>query len=69
MDNKKEENLIDGIKSYFKGVKVEWGRITWPQKNQVVVETIYVIIICFVFTIAILLMDLVFKGLFSFLHK
>ena len=69
MDNKKEQNFIDGIKTYFKGVKAEWGRITWPQKNQVVVETLYVIIVCFVFTLAILLMDLVFKGLFSFLHK
>ena len=69
MTQDKNQSFLDGIKTYFKGVKVEWGKITWPQRRQVVVETLYVVFICFVFTIAILLMDLIFKGLFSVLHK
>ncbi len=56
---------IEAIKSYFKGVKAEWGKISWPEKRQVVIETISVIVIVFVFTVAIYLMDVLFKGLLS----
>ncbi len=56
-------NMIESIKTYFKGVKAEWGRISWPDRRQVVVETISVIIIVFVFTVAIYLIDVIFKGI------
>ena len=46
-------NTLESIKTYFKGVKAEWGRVSWPDKNQVVGETISVIVIVFVFTVAI----------------
>jgi len=59
---------VESIKTYFKGVKTEWGRITWPQKGQIVAETISVIIIVLVITVAIYLMDLVFKGLLSLIN-
>lgn len=59
--------IINSIKSYFKGVKNEWGKISWPEKRQVVFETCSVIVIVFVFTVAIYLMDLLFKGLLSFI--
>ena len=59
---------VETIKTYFKGVKTEWGRITWPQKNQVIAETASVIVIVFVITVTIYLMDLVFKGLLSFIN-
>jgi preprotein translocase subunit SecE len=58
-------NTLESIKTYFKGVKAEWGRVSWPDKNQVVGETISVIVIVFVFTVAIYVMDLLFKGLLS----
>lgn len=64
---KKNNSFISQIKSYFKGVKIEWGKITWPEKKQVFVETLYVIAIVFVFTLFILLLDLIYKGAFSFL--
>ncbi|MBR1460660.1 preprotein translocase subunit SecE [bacterium] len=60
-------NAVESIKTYFKGVKAEWSRVSWPDKNQVVGETISVIIIVFVFTVAIYLMDVVFKLLLSFI--
>ena len=47
----------------FKGVKTEWGKISWPEKRQVIVETFAVIIIVTVFTIAIYCIDLIFKEL------
>jgi preprotein translocase subunit SecE len=53
--------IIDSIKKYFRGVRAEWGKITWPEKNQVVMETIFVIAIVTAFTVAVYLTDLLFK--------
>lgn len=58
-------DTVDAIKSYFKGVKTEWSKVSWPERRQVIFETISVIVIVFVFTVAIYLMDLLFKGLLS----
>ncbi len=58
-------DTVEAIKTYFKGVKTEWGKISWPERKTVISETISVIVIVFVFTVAIYLMDLIFKGLFS----
>lgn len=60
-------NTMESIKTYFKGVKAEWGRISWPEKSQVVGETISVIFIVAAFTIAIYLMDVVFKWVLHFI--
>ena len=65
--NNQVNQTIESIKTYFNGVKTEWGRISWPQKNQVVAETFSVIVIVFVFTVAIYLIDLVFKYILSLL--
>ena len=54
---------VESIKKYFKGVRTEWGKVSWPEKKQVVFETLSVIVIVFVFTVAIYLMDLLYKGL------
>lgn len=56
---------VNSIKTYFKGVKAEWGKVSWPERKQVIFETLSVIVIVFVFTVAIYLMDLLFKGLLS----
>ncbi|MCR5260897.1 MAG: preprotein translocase subunit SecE [Candidatus Gastranaerophilales bacterium] len=66
-DNK--SNFKEDLKVYLKGVKSEWGKITWPSKQQVVTETIYVIIVTTVFTVMILAMDLLFQWILSFLPK
>ncbi|MBD5402856.1 preprotein translocase subunit SecE [bacterium] len=54
---------VESIKTYFKGVKTEWGKVSWPEKKQVVFETMSVVVIVFVFTVAIYLMDLLFKSI------
>ena len=46
-------NMTNSIKTYFRGVRTEWGKISWPEKRQVVAETLFVIVIVFVFTVAI----------------
>lgn len=54
-------NALNSIKTYLKGVRAEWGKITWPEKSQVFGETFAVVVIVFVFTLAVYLMDVVFK--------
>ncbi|MBR1908444.1 preprotein translocase subunit SecE [bacterium] len=56
-------NTVNSIVTYFKGVKSEWSKINWPEKNQIIAETIFVIAIVAVFTVSVYLIDLVFKGL------
>ncbi len=56
---------INAIQTYLKGVRAEWGKIIWPERRQVIAETIFVIAIVFVFTVSVYLMDLIFKGLFG----
>lgn len=57
------EKTTSSIKTYFRGVRTEWGKISWPERRQVVAETAFVIVIVFVFTVAVYLMDVIFKGL------
>ncbi len=61
----KLESMVNSIQSYFRGVRTEWGKINWPEKRQVVTETVFVIIIVFVFTVAVYLMDIIFKSIFG----
>ena len=56
------------IVTYFKGVRAEWSKITWPEKMQIQGETGIVLFIVFVFTVAVYLMDIVFKGILSLIH-
>ncbi len=56
---------VNAIQNYLKGVRAEWGKIIWPERRQVIAETIFVIAIVFVFTVSVYLMDLIFKGLFG----
>lgn len=53
--------IVESIKKYFRGVRAEWGKITWPEKNQVVMETIFVIVIVSAFTMAVYLIDILYK--------
>ena len=63
--NDKLENTLRGITTYFRGVRTEWGKITWPEKNQVVVETFFVVAIVFIFTVFIYFVDIIFNALLS----
>ena len=62
------DKLLDSknaIATYFRGVRTEWGKVTWPEKNQVVVETFFVVAIVFVFTVFIYFVDIIFNALLS----
>ena len=67
--NNNFENTKNAIINYFRGVRTEWGKITWPEKQQVVVETFFVVAIVFVFTLFIFLVDKGFETFFNVLFK
>ena len=57
----------ESLKTYFKGVKSEWGKITWPNRQQVFVETGSVILITAIFTLLILGLDKIFIWILHFI--
>ena len=65
MNNEAFETAKKNIITYFKGVRTEWGKITWPEKHQVVLETCFVVAIIFVFTVFIYVVDIIFNALLS----
>ena len=54
--------IIESFKSYLREIRSEWGKINWPEQRQVITETVFVIAIVFVFTVAVYLMDIIFKA-------
>lgn len=56
-------DTVNQIQEYLKSVKLEWGKITWPERKQVIAETFAVIAIIFLFTVAVYLIDIIFKAL------
>ena len=62
---KQNQDFKEAVMAYFKSVKLEWGKITWPGKQQVIVETIYVIIITAIFTISVLALDTIIDVIFK----
>ncbi len=71
MSNIEENNPIEDIKknitTYLKGVRSEWGKITWPQRDQVTVETVVVLFVVAIITLFVYFVDVGFKDLFTFL--
>ena len=58
----KNNETVQAIVTYFKGVRAECGKINWPEKQQVIAETIFVIGIVAFFTVAVYLMDIIYKS-------
>ncbi len=55
--------------TYFKGVKSEWGKITWPERKQVVVQTVIVLVIVIAFTIYTYGLDILFEAIIKNVFK
>ncbi|MEI8390062.1 MAG: preprotein translocase subunit SecE [bacterium] len=65
--NLTEPGFKESVSNYFKGVKVEWGKITWPDRRQVIVETIVVLLVVFFFVALVSCYDWVFGFLLKLL--
>jgi len=48
---------MNDIQKYFSGVKAEWGKVSWPTRQQVLMETGVVIAVVTFFTVAVYLID------------
>ena len=60
-------NAVNAITTYFKGVRAEWGKVNWPERRQVFAETLFVVVIVFVFTVSVYIMDVLFKWVLGFI--
>lgn len=60
---------LSTIKTYLKGVRAEWGKITWPERQQVFAETLFVVVIVVVFTVTVYVMDKLFQWSLKSLHN
>ena len=49
------------VGNYFKGLHQEWQRITWPSRQQILIETIIVVAVVAVFTAYVFLADKSFQ--------
>ena len=58
-----QNDLKQSLITYFKGVKAEWSKVSWPTRQQVIAETGVVLVVVAFFTIVVFLMDLIFKYL------
>ena len=54
--------IVNNIIAYLKAVRLEWSKVNWPERKQVVAETLFVIVIVFAFTVSVYLMDIIFKA-------
>lgn len=52
---------VNAIMTYLKGVRAEWGKISWPERSQVFGETFAVVVIVVIFSVSVYFMDVLFK--------
>lgn len=64
-EKKDELTLKEQVVTYFQGVRTEWGKITWPEKQQVGVETVVVLFVVSFFTLTVYLLDVAFNFMFK----
>ena len=62
-------NTLNGIIAYLKSVKLEWAKITWPERKQVIAETLAVIVIIFLFTVSVYLIDIIFTAVLGLIQQ
>ena len=63
------ESLKESIILYLKGVKSEWNKITWPERKQVIMESLVVLGVVLFFTVFVYIVDIVFKMLLGLIPK
>lgn len=54
---------LSGIGTFLSEVQAEFKKISWPTRQQIVVETVVVVVVCTFLTLLVLGYDWVFSGL------
>lgn len=65
-NNKKNKKKKGGLKEYFKGVRLEMKKVTWPTKKELGSYTLTVLGTCAFFAVGFWLID---SGLLLLLNK
>ncbi len=61
--------MFGKVKTFFKEVRQELAKVSWPQRNEIWASTGIVIIVAVLITLVIWIMDLLFQRLFLTLFK
>lgn len=64
MAEEKKGNIFKRMIRFFKDVRLELKKVTWPTKKQAVKNTLVVIIFLIIVGILVFLIDLLFQGIF-----
>ncbi|MBQ2940608.1 MAG: preprotein translocase subunit SecE [Clostridia bacterium] len=67
MAEEKKGNIFKRIGRFFKDVKAELKKVTWPTKNQAVKNTVVVLIFLIVIGLFVFLIDSLFQGAAGFI--
>jgi len=62
---KEKVSFFENIAIYFKELKAEWKRITWPSKEDFKKATVAVIIFCLIWIAIVTVMDYGLRSLFE----
>ncbi len=62
---KQQDSLKEGLVIYLKGVKSEWGKITWPERAQSIMQSFIVLGVVLFFTVVIYVFDKSFELLLN----
>ena len=70
-NNAKTENTVknNGLVSFFREVKAEVKRITWPSKDETKKAFIAVIVFTLMYTVLVGGLDFIFENLFKMILK
>ncbi len=64
MAEEKKANIFSRMVRFFKDVRLELKKVTWPTKKQAVKNTLVVIVFLIIVGVLVFLIDLLFQGIF-----
>lgn len=59
----------NGFTKFFRELKAEFKRVTWPSKTDVKKATVAAVVFCVIYMVIVGLLDYGFKGIFDFIFK
>jgi preprotein translocase subunit SecE len=60
---------VDRVVKFFKEVKVELGKVTWPNRQELIGSTIIVVVLSVVMAVYIGILDFILSSLFGRIIK
>lgn len=64
-----DPSFSEQVRTYFKGVRSEWHKVTWPDRQQTIHETLIVIVVTVFITLLIFFIDNILRYGVGLLEK